>query len=350
MPDGARDRAHFRGCLLGGAVGDALGAPVEFMSLSAIRQTYGPGGIADFTPAYGKLGAITDDTQMTLFTAEGVLRARSARDGAASLGSTDVVHRAYLRWLRTQVYHAPGEGGGDVSGWLVGVPELNARRAPGTTCLGALVSGRAGTVAEPINTSKGCGGVMRAAPAGLIGDGDPFRLGCETAAITHGHPSGYLAAGCLALMIDRIISGEAIGEAVAAARARVAREPGHGEVSAALDNAMRAAEQGPATADRVESLGAGWVADEALGIAVYCALAAADAFEQGVRLAVNHGGDSDSTGAIAGTLLGAALGVAAIPERWLANVELRDVIERVADDLVVGYEVTEAWAKKYPGA
>src|SRR5215203_2581226 len=51
---------QFQGCLLGGAVGDALGAPVEFMSLSAIRAQFGPRGVRDFVPAYGRVGAITD--------------------------------------------------------------------------------------------------------------------------------------------------------------------------------------------------------------------------------------------------------------------------------------------------
>lgn len=68
-------RERYQGCLLGGAVGDALGAPVEFMRRSEIIREFGPQGITDLAPAYGKLGAITDDTQMTLFAAEGALRA-----------------------------------------------------------------------------------------------------------------------------------------------------------------------------------------------------------------------------------------------------------------------------------
>ena len=70
----ATARERFLGCLLAGAAGDALGAPVEFDSLARIREKYGPQGIRDFAPAYGKLGAITDDTQMTLFTAEAMIR------------------------------------------------------------------------------------------------------------------------------------------------------------------------------------------------------------------------------------------------------------------------------------
>ncbi len=344
-----RDREHYRGCLLGGAVGDALGAPVEFMSLAEIRRQFGATGIGDYVAAYGKVGAITDDTQMTLFTAEGVLRAKSMQVRGAHHASTfTILHGAYRRWLRTQGTRVSAVPGDETPGWLAGVPELHARRAPGNTCLAALRSGKVGTIEEPINNSKGCGGVMRAAPAGLIGDVDPFVLGCETAAVTHGHPSGYLAAGCLALMIERIIVGQSLADAVATACDRVAGERGHDEVSTALANAVRLAQGGTPSAELEESLGGGWVAEEALAIAVYCALASPHNFEQGVRLAVNHGGDSDSTGAIAGNLLGAALGVSAIPQRWLEPLELRSVIETLADDLLIGHQEGEEWRRKYP--
>ena len=98
-----RDQAHFAGCLLGGAVGDALGAPVEFLSLSEIRARFGPGGIHGFVPAYDRVGAITDDTQMTLFTAEGLIRGDNrAREKGIGGGPIHCVHHAYLRWYETQ--------------------------------------------------------------------------------------------------------------------------------------------------------------------------------------------------------------------------------------------------------
>jgi ADP-ribosylglycohydrolase len=126
-------RDRYRGCLLGGGVGDALGAGIEFLSLAEIRQRYGPAGVTGYVPAYGRAGTITDDTQMTLFTAEGLLRDRhqppGSRDPAAALW------RAYQRWLSTQ-YGEPAEG------WLSSQESLHHRRAPGTTCLSALPSRR----------------------------------------------------------------------------------------------------------------------------------------------------------------------------------------------------------------
>jgi ADP-ribosyl-[dinitrogen reductase] hydrolase len=349
-----RTEAYFAGCLLGGAVGDALGAPVEFLSLGEIEGRYGTGGIGDFDSAYGRVGAITDDTQMTLFTAEGVLRAKTRATERGICSPEMVMHHAYVRWLHTQGERSASGWSerwhdGEPDGWLVRLPALHSRRAPGNTCLSALRVDGMGMVDRPINDSKGCGGVMRMAPVGLSGLIDPFESGCAFAAITHGHPSGYLAAGALALMIREIADGGSLGDAVAAGLVAVEACPGHEETSDAIRRAMTAAATAPVGAATIESLGGGWVAEEALSIAIYCALVAGGDFERGVRLAVNHGGDSDSTGAITGNLLGALLGVEAIPRRWLEDLELRPEIESLAMDLLVGYDEGPEWRGRYPG-
>lgn len=341
------------GCLLGGAVGDALGAPVEFLSLQKIREGFGPEGIRDFAPAYGRVGAITDDTQMTLFTAEGCLRAVTRWNEKGICHPPAIIYHAYLRWLRTQGVLRPEPPYlEEAPGWLIGVNALHRRRAPGNTCLSALESGRMGSVEERINGSKGCGGVMRVAPIGLLEGADAFQLGCEAASITHGHPSGYIPAGCLALMIRELVEGRTVEEAVHAALDRAAREPGHEETTSGLRRALEQARRGGASPERVEALGAGWVAEEALAMSVYCALVADDGFERGVVLAVNHSGDSDSTGAITGNLLGTRLGSGAIPQRWIDVLELRAEIEALSLDvasLANGYRGGEQWWQRYPG-
>ena len=330
---------RFAGCLLGGAVGDALGAPVEFLNLAEIRARFGPDGITALAEAYGRIGAVTDDTQMTMFTAEGMVPA-VRRAMAKGIWGTEpaFVYHAYRYWLQTQgepvapvpIMHGLSLPlGGAYRSRLLELPALHARRAPGRTCLGALRSGDYGTVKRPINDSKGCGGVMRIAPVGLFGR---FEAGCEVAAITHGHPSGYLAAGFLTVVIGALREGRDLPDAIELARAPLITCDRHAEVLAAVDHACEEAQRGPSP-EAVERLGQGWVAEEALAIALYCALVADD-FAAGVRLAVNHGGDSDSTGAITGNLLGTLHGVAAIPERWLAQLELRDEIERLAIDLL----------------
>lgn len=376
---------HFLGCFLGGAVGDALGAAVEFDDLAAIRGRFGPEGIREPAEAYGRLGAITDDTQMLLFTAEGLVRAHHrwlARDICSVPG---VVWNAYRRWLATQGEAPPGperlraagagragraeegdrggasageEGGSD--GWLVGVEGLHHRRAPGNTCLAALRGGRMGTPDRPVNDSKGCGGAMRIAPVGLVA-ADPFRLGCEIAALTHGHPTGWAAAGLFALLLAELVRGRSLDGAVEAALAAVEPVPAAAEAAAAVRRARDLAARSRGSPEEVERLGGGWVAEEAVAIAVYCALRAED-LAHGLRMAVNHSGDSDSTGSITGNLLGARDGMAAVPPDLLADLELADVITRVADDVVdaffgegVGDEYEDidervaGWLARYPG-
>ena len=340
---------RIRGCLLAGACGDALGAPVEFLRLAEIRRRYGPSGIVDLDRAHGRVGAITDDTQMTLFTAEGLLRARAARkeggelDAATGEAAAEVaaapaaeaapeVHRAYMRWLATQGGPLVPESCGGLEG-LYEVAALHARRAPGNTCLTSLEGGVMGTPDRRLNDSKGCGGVMRAAPAGLVGTRDPFALGVAVAAITHSHPAGYLSAGYLALLIARILEGTPLGDAAASSLERLESEPEHGETSRAVRGALDLAAAGSPSAETVERLGGGWVGEEALAIALYCALSHPTDLEAALILAANHSGDTDSTAAIAGNIMGALLGPSAIPARWLEPLELRDVIEGVAADL-----------------
>ena len=283
-------------------IGDALGAPVEFLSWPEIERRFGPGGIRAFAAAYGGLGRITDDTQMTLFTAEGLIRAqhRLADRGIADVPAA--LHRAYLRWLFTQVGDSgevpwDAEVGRDITGWLADQKFLHSRRAPGTTCVGALLSGKMGTPEKPINDSKGCGGVMRVAPIGLASEA-PFDLGCRAAAITHGHSSGWIAAGAFALIISEILDGWSIRDAVRSGISSCQSVTDGGEVVDALRAALQMVEEGERpTPERVETLGGGWVAEEALAISVYCVLATADPAEA-MALAVNHSGDSDSTGSI----------------------------------------------------
>lgn len=360
-----RYRSRVRGCLLGGAIGDALGAPVEFASLFGIRQAYGDAGVREYQTHDGRYGLVTDDTQMTLFTAEGIIRASVRTD--RGLGFTvGVVHRAYDRWLDTQNLPGPRD---EPDGWLAGQQWLYSRRAPGNTCLRALTVARqggdripwAGEAAD--NDSKGCGGVMRSAPFGLVGPSYPdewvFDSAATAAGYTHGHPTGQLAAGAFALIVRRLTAGDDLPTAVRAALALLGTRKHHEETTAALAGALDAAAAKPPTAETVESLGGGWVAEEALAIGVYAALARPGRFTDAVSLAVTHSGDSDSTGSICGNLLGAQYGEDVLPPELAFEVEGRGTILTLADDFVWeftqrhrlhgDYGPSTRWTTRYPG-
>lgn len=319
------------GCLLGGAVGDALGAPIEFMSLQEIHETFGPAGILDYAPAYDRIGAITDDTQMTLFTAEGLLRA-AVREAAGDICNTaGSLHRSYLRWFCTQGGTPPIDVTRD--GWLIGIKELWSRRAPGTTCLNALrdtvVAG-----ARADNDSKGCGTVMRTAPIGMaVPRADVFGLAASASRLTHGHPTATDSAGCLSVIIAALMGHRSLTVALNLAERELCQQAENDETRRAVTAARSLARSGPPCAQQIEQLGSGWTAEEALAIGIYATLATSD-FESAVRLAVNHSGDSDSTGAIAGNIAGALYGVEAIPRSWLDKLELREEITTVAYDLM----------------
>jgi ADP-ribosylglycohydrolase len=352
-PEAVRDR--FRGCLLAGAVGDALGAPIEFWSLNEVRQRLGSEGLTDYVSVPANY---TDDTQMSLFTAEGLIRASIRMRSKGICYPPAVIYHAYMRWLYTQ--DGPSARADWNDGWLVKELRMHQRRAPGNTCLSALRSGEMGQIDRPLNDSKGCGGVMRTAPVGLlVGHPDQaFRMGCEAAAITHGHPSGWLPAGVLAAVVAMLIDDFDIETAVRQAREILLRWEGHEETANALDAAVELASSGLPEPTELEGLGGGWVGEEALSIAVCCAIAAPD-LRSGLLASVNHSGDSDSIGAICGNILGAANGYKAIPDAWVNRLEDSDLVLRLADDLWEEQfddslsddwgSPPDHWWNKYPG-
>ncbi len=358
-----RDLNRFKGCLLGGAAGDALGYAVEFMSASSILHKYGPGGITAYELRHG-VAEISDDTQMTLFTATGLLVGSTKGMTRGVMGSyVSCIADSYRDWYRTQTeaYPLPEEPHGS---WLVNLPEMFSRRAPGTTCLSALGQRRLGTVEDPQNNSKGCGGVMRVAPVGLyfcdkrVEPEEIDRLGADAAALTHGHELGTIPAAMLTHIIHQISEkGDSIPDAVRDAMAAVPKlfptAKHMEELLALLRKAIDLSTQDRDDLDAVRQLGEGWTAEETLAIAVYCAMKHADSFERGIIAAVNHDGDSDSTGAVAGNILGASLGFDAIPQKFTDKLELKDVILEVAEDLHRDCRIGEygprddVWANKY---
>ncbi|MDF2614812.1 MAG: ADP-ribosylglycohydrolase family protein [Clostridia bacterium] len=349
-----RSADHFYGCLAGGAIGDALGAPIEFMSYDKILDRYGENGLANLLfSQHTNCALITDDTQMTLFTAEGLIRsaARAYRKKMQRTipETTTAVFRAYLRWLYTQGLKTPHWNLSDYDGWLIKIKSLHAYRDPGVTCITTLGKGIMGTVKKPINDSKGCGGMMRVAPIGLVEcEEDVFDVGVNAAAITHGHPTGYLAAGTLAAMIHYIIQGDELQEAILKSLNRLKQKENSEECVAAIEKAISLAKEGNPCYEKLKTLGQGFVAEETLAIAIYAALSYPDNLKEALVLAVNHDGDSDSTGAVTGNILGAYLGAKNIEKELLTGIELAKEIEQLSNDLFILFEEDQAWFDRYP--
>lgn len=327
----------YSACFLGGAIGDALGSKIEFMDMVAIRKAYGEQGVDDLVEH-----EFTDDTQMTLFTAEALLRYHLQSERSDLRLQLSLYH-AYLRWLYTQDEKI------DPSlrrGWLLQQPALFQQKAPGLTCLNALNSGKMGSRDYAINDSKGCGGVMRVAPIGLYFYRDPekaFRIGADAAAITHSHQSGYLSAGYFAALIALLVSGEKLESAAVQILELLRSYPRHEEVLEHVDRALNMAAGGIAvTPERLEQMGVKWpgaTGEEALAMSLFCALRFQENYRAGVLAAVNHSGDSDSTGTIVGQILGLLNGLEALPKDWIGKLKMADVVRTMAADL---YAVTQA--------
>lgn len=332
---------------MAGAAGDALGYPVEFIgSFQQIKARYGEEGVLEFDLSYPETGAgdqvalFSDDTQMTLYTAEALLEAER-RD----LPLIPTIRDAYLAWYGGQTGQKvktsyPSE--------LAKIKAVNQGRAPGNTCLSALMTIRSGKT--PHNDSKGCGGVMRLAPIGIYGavKGLPLeatgRLAGEAAEITHQHPLSTYPSAMMAMMVQLCLTLEKpdldrFREITTVALDAVTGiygedAPYMDDFHQLIQNTLRVSALELADWEIIEEgLGGGWVGEEAFAIALFSVLRHFDDIDACLRCAVNHGGDSDSTGAIAGNIIGAALGYDAIPSKYTGRLELRDLILSYADRL-----------------
>ncbi len=364
-------RDKFRGCLIGGAVGDALGYAVEFCSEDRIFAQYGKDGITDYALSDG-VAIVSDDTQMTMFTATALLDGITRGNMRGIMGSFEsYIALEYIGWYLTQNVPFPVDRDEYYAkySWIMNDPRLFKRRAPGNTCLSALSSGKVGTLEEPINNSKGCGGIMRVAPIGLYfanGNYDKMPqtdidlIGAKAAAITHGHELGYIPAAALVHIINLLAKNEkisvldAVADSVVVMRKIFNRSEQLEYFHRLMEKAGTLAESSDNDLDAIHQLGEGWVAEETLAIAVYCAIKYQNDFEKAICTAVNHKGDSDSTGAVCGNILGTYLGLSNIPQKYRTDPEFSDVLTILADDLLDDCQMTEygdyydeEWNRKY---
>lgn len=364
-----------RGSLMAGAAGDALGYPVEFMSRNAILARYGDKGITEFKLDSDGKALVSDDTQMTLFTANGMLMGLT-RGYMRGIGGDpkDYVDGAYIDWYYTQTVNKKSERDDFHYTWLRDLPELAHRRAPGITCLNACESLLAHRDVE--NNSKGCGGIMRVAPMGLLdasfkesgGSGFYYKTvylaeaGAHIARVTHLHPLGYLPAALMTLLLSRIVPltpdevKESIIDIVNDGLDVMMNMYGNDyakykEYLRTLTlKAVNLAHSNISDIQAIMQLGEGWTAEEAWAISLYCVIRHIDNMKEAIIAAVNHDGDSDSTGSITGNIMGAIYGYEAIKRERLFcpygkkfedTIELHNIILAIADDLYTGCIISE---------
>jgi len=340
-----------RGSLVGGAIGDALGYPIEFIySFEEIRVKYGEEGLTEYDKSYPWLedylrhykALFSDDTQMTLYTVEGLIE--SSKRGQPLLST---ICNAYIAWYGPQIGKKVRI---NYDSKLSKIDELNQRRAPGNTCLTALNDIYNGH--EPHNASKGCGGIMRIAPIGIYGAANDWslektgKIAGEVSELTHLHKMSTFASAIQAMIIQSCIlaekpmTSEAFKLIVEDALAKLPKMyPGY---DSCLEDFVRLIHKAIRLEDNLlrdweiieNVLGGGWVAEETLAISIFSVLRHINDFKGCMICAVNHGGDSDSTGAVAGNIIGAILGYNNTHEEFTKSLQLHDLIVEMADKLI----------------
>ena len=326
------------GCLFGLALGDALGAATEFLSVDEILRQFPPHGPQS---PIGNPSLVTDDTQMTLAVGEALVEtARPFTSGSLELR----LRRAFVEWWRS--------------------PDNN--RAPGITCLKACASLASGVPwhQATVVSSKGCGANMRVAAVGLLPSGKDgvdeatrAAIAQFQAALTHGHPTALIASDLTAKTIADLVTGSTPLELVARLRdyAQSQREVYHAtwlgalwerssaktpedfiargwdECLEALDRLDAALVVSERDTDPCLATGEGWVAEEAFATGLLCFLFYPDEPVQALRRAAVTKGDSDSIACLCGAFAGAYHGISAWSADWLSRIEYRERLAALGD-------------------
>ncbi len=287
--------------LIAQSLADAFGYIVEFKNWDSIRKFYGDDGLK-YNPKDLHLIA-SDDTQMSLFCLNGLrVAANSAIHKHGEMEDpTDEIYRSYLDWYKTQ-----SEFYNDNNDGLMKYQELYHKRAPGNTCLSALGSKRKGTMKNPINDSKGCGGVMRTMPIAFFASNveEAFLWGAKQAALTHGHPDGYLSSAAYAAIVYELLHNTRnILDAVKVIEPILEQYHHSDNMLSVLNKTVWTIKDIPGLTKNglTKELGNGWVGEEAFAVALYCA-ATSISFSEVLEKASNHSGDSDSTASLAAAL------------------------------------------------
>ena len=301
-----------RGCILGLAIGDALGCPTEFLTLPAILDRYGPSGVQDFEPSkHHPPGTFTDDTQMTIAVAEALIEAGHGNYHELMT----IMGKRFVEWAESE----------------------DNNRAPGNTCLAGCQNLKSGVSWRDsgIKESKGCGSAMRVAPIGLFYSSldETIEIAISSSYLTHAHPTALAAAAGAAVAVNLLFNDTSPPEHLLHDLIAIT-----GYLDKDYKNKMLQVkdvlETDPVAAMNI--LGEAWIGEEAVACALYCFLRSPTDYSATVLTGANTSGDSDSIACIAGGLSGVYNGISGIPTTWVDRVEktemLHDLVSRLEDD------------------
>ena len=339
-------KSAYRGCLLGMAVGDALGAPADKLTLEQIREDFGPGGLMGYA---GDCPRVTSHTQLCAFTANGLLLGQTRGQISGKMAPfVRYMALSQKEWAKAQRPHAAPER---TYCWVYWVDAFRRRACTDARMTEMLTAGHIGTPEEPINRLDGCGSLTAAVATGLFG-ADPARMGAEAVALTYGHSTAMLSGAIVSELIYRAARrpGAPFHQLVEEALTRVEEVfsqqfPKTRTVTAAVRYAMDLARE---RTDALSQLVC-QTAPQVLAGAVYILMHCGDDFDAAMIAAVNHSGRSSAVASLVGAVLGARLGHRAIPWFYLDSLEEAEDLRTLADDLCTGCPsvMDMDWDRKY---
>jgi len=311
---------QFRGCLLGGATGDACG----------------------YNDNEGGKNLISDNTQLASFTVDGIIWAHDRAKRKGVYAYVPCLFYSYQKWYYTQTGGlADRDYGFILGGEILGYDELFARRGEGVTSLNALgssIQNVYGTIENRINELNRPGCVCRTAPIGLYFANDPdmaFRIGCEGAALTHGHTQAIMSSGYMAALIAHLAQGDDLSSAAEAALAKLDSSDFSDTLpSELIRRAIDLAQTEKAPRKAIESIGEGWIAPETAAIATYLAFRFENDFEAAIAAATDFDGNTDGVPPVVGNIVGCLVGSLEIPAQWILDLELAGLTIHGADLLL----------------
>ena len=346
----------YRGCLLGLAVGDAMGMPVDDMTLAQIRENYGPHGLLgyDLRSDYAE---ITSYTQVAAFICNALLLSVSRGKGDKKL---DYVKLGLREWTRSQQFARDPEGS---YCWVAKLPAFRRRHCRDARMLDTLRLAAMGFPDRGTNSYSAPGSLTSAVAVGMFYNSQRMtppqigELSAQIVSLTHGDPTAFLSAAVLSYAIAGILMEPKLPLETQFLSAISAMEhqfrgkyPEAAEVAATLKAAVRRAEAAEPMNQVMEDLQC-YKALNCLAGAIYASLANQKDFDTAMITAVNHSGYSSAVAAITGAILGAKMGYSALPEFYVESLEPVNALCQLADDMVSGTPAKglfdDDWDHKY---
>lgn len=340
-------REAYRGCLLGLAIGDAMGYPVDTKTWQQIQEEYGPYGLMGYDLRNG-YAEVSSHTQIAAFSCNGLLLGQTRGQVYGKMAPfVRYVGLAQQEWaIGQRRYDQPSRN----HCWVFRVSEMRHRHCTDTRMVETLNRGKLGSLEDPVNRHDTPASLASAIAAGIFADPGRLqqqeidRLGAECVALTHGHPlaflpgavAAHLIGGCLRQPEKRLTA--LIKEALSAMQEQFVREYPRevSQITALVEQAVSLAEERLTRPyDVMERLKCDTGA-EVLAGAVYAALLCEEDFDNAMIIAVNHSGRSAAVSCLTGAILGARLGEQALPEFYMEGLYIADVLRDLADDLVQG--------------